>query len=74
MSEAIPPFLVVNFEMNLEGKYLAMPLFLDSLSRIAREQKCPISVGGIKVSPVEPSSNSGVLDITIPLRAYFVEK
>lgn len=74
VSEAIPPFLVVNFEMNLEGKYLAMPLFLDSLSRIAREQKCPISVGGIRVSPVEPGSNSGVLDITIPLRAYFVER
>lgn len=74
VSEEIPPFLVVDFEMNLEGKYLAMPLFLDSLSRIAREQRCPISVGGIQVSPVEPGSNTGILNITIPLRAYFVER
>lgn len=71
--QVIDRILAVDFEMNLEGKYLALPLFLDSLSRIAREQNCPVSVGGIRVMPVEPGSNSGVLKITIPLRAYFLE-
>jgi hypothetical protein len=72
--QVIEPFLAVDFEMNLEGRFFAVPLFLDSLSRIAKEQKCAISIGELKVSTAEPNSNTGVLLITIPLRAYFLEK
>ena len=70
----VEPFVAVNFEMNLEGRFFAVPLFLDSLSRIAKEQKCAVSIGELKVSKLDPNSNTGVLRITIPLRAYFLEK
>jgi hypothetical protein len=72
--QVIEPFIAVSFEMNLEGRFFAVPLFLDSLSRIAKEQKCAISVGELNVSKLEQDSNTGVLRITIPLRAYFLEE
>lgn len=72
--QLIEPFVAVDFKINLEGRFFALPLFLDALSRIAREQKCAISIGELQVSTIDPNDNTGVLLITIPLRAYFLEK
>ncbi len=68
------PFFSVDFELNLEGRFFALPDFLKLISVVAQEQKVPISIGELRVSAVSPVSNSGELSIVIPLRAYFLER
>lgn len=70
----VEPFLWVDFELNLEGRFFALPAFLSLLSEIAQEQRCTISVGELKVARIDSNQNSGRLYITLPLRAYFLEK
>ncbi|HIB65560.1 MAG TPA: hypothetical protein EYO33_10740 [Phycisphaerales bacterium] len=68
------PFFSVDFELNLEGRFFALPDFLKLISVVAQEQQVPISIGELRVSAVSPVSNSGELSIVIPLRAYFLER
>ena len=72
--QVIEPFLAVDFEMNLEGRFFALPRFFERLSYIAQNQKCSISVGELRVAPIYQDSNTGELAITLPLRVYFLEK
>ena len=67
----LSPFLSVDFELNLEGRFFALPEFLDLLSQIASRQSCAISVGELRLAPLESAPNTGRLLITLPLRAYF---
>ena len=68
------PFFSVDFELNLEGRFFALPAFLKLISVVAQEQRVPISIGELRVSAVNQASNSGELSIVIPLRAYFLER
>lgn len=72
--QVIEPFLAVDFEMNLEGRFFTLPKFLERLSHIAQSQKCSISVGELRVAPIFEDSNTGELAITLPLRVYFLER
>ena len=72
--QVFEPFLAVDFEMNLEGRFFTLPRFLERLSLIAQDQKCSISVGELRVAPIYQDSNTGELAITLPLRVYFLEK
>lgn len=67
------PFFSVDFELNLEGRFFALPDFMALLSVIADEQKVPISIGELRVQASDPWKNSGELSIVVPLRAYFHE-
>jgi hypothetical protein len=72
--QVVGPFLSIDFELNLEGRFFALPEFLVLLSRIAREEQCTISVGELQVSSKVPGGRSGELQIVLPLRAYFLER
>jgi hypothetical protein len=72
--QALEPFLSVDFEINLEGRFFALPRFLLMLTRIAQEQKCAISIGELQVARASEFGNTGELSITLPLRAYFLER
>lgn len=67
-----PPFLAVDFELNLEGRFFALPGFLHRLSVITEEQRCAISVGEMVIVSADQAGNTGDLFIVIPLRAYFL--
>lgn len=69
--EALAPFLSVDFELNLEGRFFALPEFLGLLSRIAEDQRCAISIGELRLEPLKKAPNTGRLLIRLPLRAYF---
>lgn len=72
--QVIEPFLSVDFELNLEGRFFALPDFLNLLSEIAAEQRCAVSIGELRVARTDAQHNTGRLTITLPLRAYFLEK
>ena len=68
------PFFSVDFELNLQGRFFALPAFLKLISVIAEEQRVPISIGELRVSAGSRSANVGELTIVVPLRAYFLEQ
>lgn len=72
--QVIEPFLFVDFELNWEGRFFALPEFLVLLSEIAEEQKCAISLGELQVVSTAEMGNAGSLSITLPLRAYFLAR
>lgn len=67
------PFTFVEFEINLEGRFFAIPKLLDLLTRISLQQKCKVSVGTLQVQSLDPTGRSGELSIVLPIRAYFLE-
>ena len=72
--QVVEPFLLVDFELNLKGRFFAVPRFLSLLSRIAADQRCAISIGVLEVARVSELANTGELVVTLPLRAYFLER
>lgn len=72
--QELTPFLSVDFEINLEGRFFALGDFFSLLSRIAQEQQCAVSIGELQLTPVNDTSTPGRLLIKLPLRAYFYEQ
>lgn len=70
---SFPPFLAVEFDLNLKGRFHAIPGFLKRLSAISEEQACSVSVGVLRLSSGPKTWTTGELSITLPLRAYFRE-
>lgn len=67
------PFVAVEFDLNLTGRFYALPRFLKQLSEIAQQQQCTVSVGVLQVQSSQRTAYTGELSITLPLRAYFRE-
>jgi len=72
--QVVEPFLLVDFELTLKGRFFAVPRFLSLLSRIAADQRCAISIGVLEVARVSELASTGELVVTLPLRAYFLER
>ena len=71
--ESFAPFYFVEFEVNLEGRFFAIPIFLDLLTKISAQQRCKVSVGTLQVTSSDREGRTGRLYITLPIRAYFLE-
>jgi len=72
-------FLLVDFHLNLEGRFHALPQFLSELSRIvsriSKEENCAISFGReISIASENPGGKSGYLLIKFPLRVYLLDR
>lgn len=72
--QEFPPYLSVDFEINLEGRFFALPDFLALISHVAEEQQCTVSIGKLQLTPIPEAPIPGSLQIKLPLRAYFYEQ
>lgn len=66
-------FVAVEFDLNLTGRFYALPAFLNRLTEIGQERDCTVSVGVLSLSSGAQTASTGELNITLPLRAYFRE-
>lgn len=71
--QQLGPFLMTEFELNLVGRFRAIPAFLDLLTQVGRNRRLAISVGSLKLSSQADTQETGILTITLPVRAYFRE-
>lgn len=72
--QEFPPYLSVDFEINLEGRFFALPDFLALVRRVAEEQQCTVSIGELHLTSISGAPVPGSLQIKLPLRAYFYER
>lgn len=71
--QQLGPFLMTEFELNLVGRFRAIPAFLDLLTQVGHNRRLAISVGSLKLSSQADTQETGALSITLPVRAYFRE-
>ena len=67
------PFLMTEFELNLEGRFHALPAFLDLLTKVGQRRRLVVSVGSLSLSSRSDTERTGILTIKLPIRAYFRE-
>ncbi len=67
------PFLMTEFELNLEGRFHALPAFLDLLTQVGQRRRLVVSVGSLSLSSRSDTERTGILSIKLPIRAYFRE-
>ncbi len=70
--ERIGPFVMMEFALNLRGRFRAIPSFLRMTAELARHRKLAISIGELHLdsSEIDPTTGEG-LAISLPIRAYF---
>ncbi len=70
--ERIGPFVMMEFALNLQGRFRAIPSFLRMTAELARHRKLAISIGELHLdsSEIDPTTGEG-LAISLPIRAYF---
>lgn len=71
--QRLGPFLMTEFELNLEGRFHSLSDFLDLLTQVGRNRRLAISIGSLKLSSQPSTAGTGTLSITLPVRAYFRE-
>jgi hypothetical protein len=69
--QRIGPFVMVEFALNLRGRYRAVPEFLGLLAQLGQQRRLVLSIGELRVDSTEMTQVNGELAITLPLRAYF---
>lgn len=72
--QLLDPFLWIDFQVHLEGRFFALPQFMDRVSHLAKEKNCSVSIGELKMQPLQQEGGRGDLAITLPLRAYFLAR
>ncbi len=70
---SFPPFVSVEFQLNLSGSFFSLPAFLVLLSESSQEGACVVSVGMLSVESTPETQRTGQLKITLPIRAYLRE-
>lgn len=68
--QRLGPFSMTEYELNLEGRFHALPAFLDLLTQVGRHQRLAISIGSLRLLSRPDTSRTGMLSITLPVRAY----
>lgn len=72
--QRIGPFIMVEFGLNLRGRFRALPSFLRLMTRLAHHRRLAISIGRLHLDStyLDPVTGEG-LAITLPIRTYFRE-
>lgn len=72
--ERIGPFVMVEFGLNMRGRFRSLPAFFRLMGSLAQNRRLAISVGELRLdsSRLDPNTGEG-LGITLILRAYFRE-
>lgn len=71
--QSLGPFQMTEFELNLEGRFHALPAFLDLLTQVGQRRRLAVSVGSLSLSHRSDTARTGLLNIKLPIRAYFRE-
>jgi hypothetical protein len=72
-NERIGPFVVLEFDLNLRGRFHAIGQFMQLLDRVGRQHKLMLSVGVLRVESMEETASTGEEAVTVPVRAYLRE-
>ncbi len=72
--ERIGPFVMIEFGLNLEGRFRSLPAFLQLTGNLAKSRRLAVSIGDLRLDSthLNPTTGEG-LGITLTLRAYFRE-
>lgn len=72
--ERVGPFVMMEFGLNLRGRFHSLPAFLRLMGTLARHRRLAVSVGELRLDSrrMDPVTGEG-LGITLTLRAYFRE-
>lgn len=70
--QRIGPFIMVEFGLNLRGRFRSLPSFLRLMTKLAHHRRLAISIGELHLdsSSLDPATGEG-LAITLPVRTYF---